>query len=140
MDKKLYRIPARGKVAGVCAGLAEYVNIDVTLIRILFVVAIFVTSGFAIIIYFVMALIMPTEVKTIASGNLNQRVNTLVKDISTNSQTSKFRNIFGIGLIVIGLWYLLDLLWPGWFDIRWSVVWPLILIVVGIIIIMQGRK
>jgi len=37
--KKLYRKASDKKIAGVCSGLAEYLNIDVTVVRILFLVA-----------------------------------------------------------------------------------------------------
>jgi phage shock protein C len=36
--KRLYRIPSAGRLAGVCAGLADYLNADVTLIRLIWVV------------------------------------------------------------------------------------------------------
>jgi len=36
--KKLYRSATDKKIAGVCAGIAEYFNIDPTIIRIIFVI------------------------------------------------------------------------------------------------------
>jgi len=36
--KRLYRLPAAGRLAGVCAGIAEYLEADVTLIRLVWVV------------------------------------------------------------------------------------------------------
>jgi len=38
MARKYYRIEQEKKIAGVCMGLAEYFNIDVTLVRVLFVI------------------------------------------------------------------------------------------------------
>ncbi len=35
--RKLYRIPDKGMISGVCAGLGEYLHADPTLIRLLFV-------------------------------------------------------------------------------------------------------
>ena len=35
--KKLYRSSTDRKIAGVCAGLAEYFNIDPTIVRVIFV-------------------------------------------------------------------------------------------------------
>lgn len=37
--KKLYRNIRDKKIAGVCSGLAEYLNVDVTVVRIIFLVA-----------------------------------------------------------------------------------------------------
>ena len=57
-DKKLTRDTANGKLAGVCAGIAKYLDIDVTIIRILWV---FITlaGGSGLIAYIVCALVMP---------------------------------------------------------------------------------
>lgn len=58
MTKKLYRSRTDRKIAGVCGGIAEYFNIDATLVRLLFVAAvIFGTAG--IWVYIVCALVIP---------------------------------------------------------------------------------
>jgi phage shock protein C len=56
--RKLYRSRNQRMLAGVCGGLAEYFNVDVTLIRVLFLVlAVFGGSG--LVIYLVMWIIVP---------------------------------------------------------------------------------
>jgi phage shock protein PspC (stress-responsive transcriptional regulator) len=58
--KKLYRNTDEEKIAGVCAGLADYLNADPTLIRLLFVfLALTGTAGFWI--YVIMWLIVPVK-------------------------------------------------------------------------------
>lgn len=57
--KKLFKFQEGGLISGVCAGLGVYFNIDPTIIRIIFVVAAFVTSGIAVIVYLFMMLIIP---------------------------------------------------------------------------------
>lgn len=47
-------------VAGVCAGLAEYINIDPTIMRILFVVIAF-AGGASVLVYLIMWIVMPEE-------------------------------------------------------------------------------
>lgn len=42
---ELYRIPSKGKLAGVCAGFAEYFGIEVWLVRIIFISAVLLTGG-----------------------------------------------------------------------------------------------
>jgi phage shock protein C len=44
--KQLTRLPAAGRIAGVCAGLAAYFDLDVTLVRLLWVVLSIVPGGF----------------------------------------------------------------------------------------------
>ncbi|MFZ1249171.1 MAG: PspC domain-containing protein [Candidatus Saccharimonadales bacterium] len=61
--RKLYTLPKEGKLAGVCAGLALYFNVDVALMRLLFVLLLFITQGFMILVYIAMAFAIP-EAKT----------------------------------------------------------------------------
>ncbi len=44
---------------GVCAGIADYVNVDPILIRLLFVLALFLGIGSPILVYIILACIMP---------------------------------------------------------------------------------
>lgn len=55
---KLYRDPDSARVAGVCAGLSLYFDLDVTVIRVLMLVAIFAASA-GIWIYIVLWIVMP---------------------------------------------------------------------------------
>jgi len=57
--KRLYRIADGAMIAGVCKGLAAYGGIDVAIIRVLFVVAAFVTQGVAILAYVVLMFVIP---------------------------------------------------------------------------------
>ncbi|MFR1814685.1 PspC domain-containing protein [Dysgonomonas capnocytophagoides] len=60
-EKKLYRNPDDKKIAGVCSGLAEYFNIDVTLMRIIFVVVLF-GYGATLLVYIVLWIAMPEAI------------------------------------------------------------------------------
>ena len=56
--RRLKRSATDNKIAGVCGGIAEYFGIDSTIVRVLF--AIFALSGGSgIILYIVLAIIMP---------------------------------------------------------------------------------
>ena len=57
--KRLYRSRQDRMIAGVCGGLGEYLNVDPTIIRLLFVVLGFASVGTWLLIYFVMAIIIP---------------------------------------------------------------------------------
>lgn len=48
-------------ITGLCGGLAQYFNLDATLVRVGFVVLEFLTAGLLIIGYFIVALIVPKE-------------------------------------------------------------------------------
>ena len=60
MQKKLYRSRTDRKILGVCGGLAEYFNVDSTLVRVI-VVLVALLGGCGLLAYLVAALIMPEE-------------------------------------------------------------------------------
>lgn len=70
MKKKLYRVEEGKKICGVCAGLALYFDVDATLVRIIWLILVF-CFGTGILLYFLIALIMPTKSEVIKS---NKRV------------------------------------------------------------------
>lgn len=56
--KKLYRIRSGRKILGVCGGLANYFDIDPTIVRVVFaLIGLFWGAG--ILAYFIMALVIP---------------------------------------------------------------------------------
>ena len=58
--KKLYRNPRDKRIAGVCSGLAEYLAVDVTVLRILFLIAL-VCGGFGLWVYLIIWLVAPEK-------------------------------------------------------------------------------
>ena len=59
-EKRLYRVNEGKKLCGVCMGLSEYFEIDVTLVRLLWVF-ISLVYGSGILLYIIAALIMPIK-------------------------------------------------------------------------------
>ena len=57
--KRLYQIREGAMLSGVCNGLAAYFNIDVTIVRLIFVVLVLLTGGFWIVAYLVMMFVVP---------------------------------------------------------------------------------
>ena len=57
--RRLYLIREGAAIAGVCKGLAAYLNIDVSIIRLLFIVLTILTGGVWILIYLVMMFVIP---------------------------------------------------------------------------------
>ncbi len=62
-NKKLTRSRDERIITGVAGGIAEYFGTDPSLIRIIFVLAVFLTEGLMILVYILMALIVPEEKK-----------------------------------------------------------------------------
>ncbi len=60
-SKKLYRSSTDKMIAGVCGGLGKYLGIDATLIRLIFALLVFFGVGSGLLIYVILAIVMPLE-------------------------------------------------------------------------------
>lgn len=159
MEKRLYRSRTDRMIWGVCGGLAKYFDIDPTIIRIIFVVLIF-ANGLGILAYIILAIVVPlegskaTEPKDAIKENvaeikqaateLGQEIRATFAGEETKPEEAtevsrRRRNFFGIILIVLGVLFLMGSLnLFAWF--KWSYLWPLILVAVGLLIIFSARR
>lgn len=60
MEKKLFRSKINKKLCGVCGGIAEYFNMDPTIVRLIWVLAVFF-AGCGILAYIIAAFVMPEK-------------------------------------------------------------------------------
>ncbi len=58
--KKLYRNPNGQMIAGVCSGLADYLNLDLVIVRLIFVL-LFFFGGNGILVYVILWILMPQK-------------------------------------------------------------------------------
>jgi len=94
--KKLYRSRQQRMIAGVCGGLAEYFNVDVTVVRLLWVV-ITLFGGAGLLAYLILWLVVPPEPDS--------------RDAIAPAPRSG-STALGVILVLAGL--LLLAAWPGW--------------------------
>ena len=59
--KRLYRSKKNRIISGVCAGMGEYLGIDVTVIRLLWILFTFLSIGAGILAYIIAWIILPEE-------------------------------------------------------------------------------
>lgn len=60
MERKLVRSQTNSRIAGVCGGLGEYLDVDPTLIRLIFILLV-IYAGHGVLLYFVLWLLMPLK-------------------------------------------------------------------------------
>jgi len=124
-------------LGGVCGGIAEYFNVDPTLIRLLAVVLI-MAGGAAIIAYIIAWIVIPEEPKK------EEKVEAEKVAISGEKSEERRKDIELIAwiLIFVGLiWFCLNLfsLWlPSRFFVR--LVFPVALVIVGILLLWERKK
>lgn len=59
--KKLYRSRTNTMIAGICGGFAEFLGLDPTVVRLLYLLLTFITAGTALIFYFIAIFVIPQE-------------------------------------------------------------------------------
>ena len=85
MAKKLYKSQDK-KLCGVCAGIAEYLNIDPTIVRLIWIIVACCSFGLGLIAYVVCAFIMPNHTSNDTDWNNMKRANDYSeKDAEFNS-------------------------------------------------------
>lgn len=155
--ERLHRSKRNKVLFGVCGGLSEYLRIDVTLIRIVGILAVF--TGFGIVLYIAAALIMPEDKgytpdesqwntdagsykNTGAESNagFESEFNANAEEWNRPAKYHSEKNRVVIGAILLGLGILIlgKQFMPGLFDLKLMV--PLLLIVIGGIFVLRGRK
>ncbi|GKX28144.1 hypothetical protein SH1V18_06240 [Vallitalea longa] len=129
MEKKIYRSRDDQMISGVCSGIAKYFNIDPTIIRILFVIALF-SWGTGVLIYIICSIVIPLEPKKIDTYDYNY---TAEEEKHTNNNG---RMILGLILVVIGIVSILEKIF-NWFS--FDLVWPIAIIGVGFLILTKNK-
>lgn len=149
MNQKLYRSRTQKVLGGVCGGLGEYLNLDPVLVRVIFVVLAFF-HGLGLILYVIMLVIvpqkpivwqMPGETAPIdTSTNVSTdeaQQSTVFETSQLKQEPSKGKVIAGIVLIVLGVVFLFENIWPI-FD--FENFFPLILVGIGIVILWNALR
>lgn len=132
-SNRLYRSNTDKVIGGVSGGLADYLSIDVVIVRVLFVLLV-LFGGSGVLVYIILWIAIPEQTISYDAKEDKSDVE-IISDIKTEPATKKQSNTAlgaGIILIIVGLLFLADRLIPFYNVIDF---WPLILIVVGVMII-----
>ena len=157
MAKKLYRSTVDKMIGGVAGGLAEYFDIDSTLVRVLFIVVVFLGGG-GIIAYIILWIVVPQKPYELpkfsstdspkgesgSSSNFSSDENksdsfSMSNGGAVSSMTHSGNKQIWIAIIlmVIGSLLLLDNIFPR-FD--FDHYWPIILIGIGIGLLLKAKN
>ncbi|MBM4458174.1 MAG: PspC domain-containing protein [Chloroflexi bacterium] len=151
MSNRLYRSRADRMAAGVCGGLGEYLRIDSTIIRLIFVL-LALSTGVGVMLYLILWIIVPyegegemgsPETTRTGAGEIAERARQMGDDVrqafrQPNPQTAL---IAGGALIVLGFIFLvqnLDLAWLRWLNT--GLLWALLLIAAGVALILRRLR
>jgi phage shock protein C len=145
--KKLRRSRKDRVIAGVCGGLAEYLEIDSTIVRIVFALLVIIPNGAGLIVYIIMMIVVPEDPvnETATAGQANESagfvrvVNGKVESSENETWLSQRRNLIGLIIILLGAASLVKVFLPslGWAD---HVFWPLMVILIGVYLIFTTKR
>ncbi|MGE5550382.1 MAG: PspC domain-containing protein [Bacteroidota bacterium] len=142
----LYRSQTNAMLGGVCGGLGQYLKIDPTLVRLIFVLLFF--SGFGLVAYLLFWVLVPREdrsglspAETARAGadEIAARARALADSARSRSMDSSPAAIV-VGGLLIGLGGLLllrnlQLPWFAWLNKH--TFWPLVMVALGIVFLVK---
>lgn len=128
--KRLYRSKEDRMIAGVCAGLAEYFDIDAALVRLIWLVAVLL-GGTGALAYIICWIVIP-----------ERESNVIVVEGETTTDESKVReeksnNAAGLIFIGLGIIFLVREFMPRFIMESW---WPVLIIGLGVFLLVRGRR
>lgn len=156
--RSLYRCRHDRRLAGVASGLAEFFDLDVSLVRILWVLSIFV-GGIGIPLYIVMAIIVPLEPEYLAQpgsdgdpSDAGAAPDQTATGVHAGWQTAPVPHqhatgggsgigmtFFGALLIIFGTLALLDGYLPDWAD-SGRFLWPAFIVALGALLVITAVR
>ncbi|MEO8246712.1 MAG: PspC domain-containing protein [Chloroflexota bacterium] len=163
MNDRLHRSLDDRIIAGVAGGLADYWGTDPSWIRVIWVVLAIITGGLGLLVYIVMAIVVPQEDHVMTAvapppidGSPADPTVAGAAPVATAPMTrsdwraerraqrearraargpGSFGIVVGAALVLIGIWYLLREYLPGFDADR---VWPFALVGLGVVLLIAG--
>jgi len=146
MEKRLYRSRKDRVISGVCGGIGEYFYVDSTIIRLVWVILIFL-GGTGIVAYILAAIIVPEQAENASYVKKSDQAEEFkekeiedvgefedVDDEDIFKKNKKNRNVIGAMLILLGIFFFARKIFY-WIDFAY--IWPFFLVLLGIYFILK---
>lgn len=134
VSRRLYRSRTESVIGGVCGGVAEYLDVDPSIVRIIWAVLGLVTGGIFVVLYVVMWIVVPEAPGPEAAGAAS----------AVSPQASARRRGSGSGSLVLGLilvgigaYFLVRQYLP---QIDTDLLWPIGLVLLGVILVAASLR
>jgi phage shock protein C len=156
LTSRLERSNTNRVIGGVCGGIAEYLAVDPTLVRVVFVIGAFITAGLGVLLYIVLLILMPlpghpvpfakaappssaTDTTAHMDAESTAAPTTTVAPVDPavrEAEAERRRMAFGYVLIALGVAFFLSNAGAFRF-VQWQYLWPLVLIGIGVLFLVQ---
>ncbi len=147
MNKKLLRTRKDNVLAGVCGGLANYFSIDVTIVRVLWVIS-SLFGGIGLGTYIICALIIPKEPidhrryedeyeDGFSDRTADDEGYDFEQKVYDDEDRERNKTFLGLGLIALGGFIAFKIMFPAF---SFKFFWPLVLVGVGFLLLNRPDK
>lgn len=136
MNRRLYRCRENRVIAGVASGVAEFLGLDPTLVRVVWFLSIFF-GGVTLIVYVGLAFIVPLEPLSAEAAAAVEAAGGAAHSHGPRG-SGNWTTIFGIALMLLGGLALIGVLLP---DVHaWKYLWPLFFIGIGAVLVFGAMR
>ena len=141
MPERLYRSRSDRMLFGVAGGLARYLKIDPSIVRIVWVL-LFFAAGTGILLYIIAAVLIPEEPSGYVPVSASDPA-AAAGEPGTDRSPYERRDtggpaiLIGLILVLVGAWLLLQRFLPA---LDGRIVWPAILVVVGLALLIGSLR
>jgi phage shock protein C len=140
MNRRLYRSSRERVISGVAGGVAEYFDVDPSIVRIAWALLALITGGVFLILYGVMWLVVPVAPGTAGSTAPGESASGAPGAPAASAEGYRSGSaglVFGLILIGLGLYFLAREYLPGFNIDR---LWPLGLVALGIFLLIAAMR
>lgn len=143
MSERLFRSRDDRMLAGVAGGLAELWDADPSVVRILWALLALLTGGLALVVYIVMAIVVPegdpvpldADPAAVAARTEARAARRAERAAARARGTSSAPIVIGGILIAVGAYFLAMMWWP---QLSFEWFWPVFLIGIGVVVVLTA--
>jgi phage shock protein PspC (stress-responsive transcriptional regulator) len=150
MADRLYRSREDTVIGGVAGGVAEALDVDPSIVRVVWVLLAFLTGGIAALVYLIMLIVVPqapageaasgTGIPPMVSSGVTPAPSSgpvVERRAGTRRSSGGGGLVFGAILILVGAYFLVREYVPA---IDLDVVWPVAVIVIGGLLVLTAMR
>jgi len=134
MSRRLYRSRTESVIGGVCGGVAEYLDVDPSIVRIIWAILGLVTGGIFVVLYVVMWIVVP-EAPGAESGAAPSALSPPAPARRRGSGSGSL--VLGLILVAVGAYFLIRQYLP---QIDTDLLWPIGLVLLGVVLVAASLR
>lgn len=143
MEKRFVRLKKNRIFFGVFGGIVEYLEVDLIIVRFIFVVFFVVNLGVMMLVYLFVVLVMFEESFEEESFDFGKKFEDVIKEVGESLgvvvyEDSIFRIVVFV-LIFFGVIFLVDFVFRVFFVVGFKMFFVVVLLVIGVVFFKEGE-